>query len=203
MEILWGWEQGWEQPQDHGKCEKTTSVHQTSGTRGWEVMLSLLSAVIQRQSSSLLLEGSLQWKRSRDALQRAWIRHLALQERHRSPLCSKPMGWGPSRAPWVQLRAGICESQITGITSTPQISSSALGVIPEGVGLMTSLSGPISCYLHNDSLDLNSPQSFGSLHHPFLPALLCHNLLLSSTLSSPVVTFCSPWCPQARCQGVP
>lgn len=79
-------------------------------------------------------------------------------------------------------------------------------VISEGVGVMTSLSGPISCYLHNDSADLNSPQSFGSLHHPFLPALLCHNLLLSSTpraLSSPVVTFCSPWCPQARCQGVP
>lgn len=46
---------------------------------------------------------------------------------------------------------------------------------------MTSLSRPISRYLHNDSIDLNSPQSFGSLHHPFLPALLCYNLLLSSS----------------------
>lgn len=46
---------------------------------------------------------------------------------------------------------------------------------------MTSLSKPINFYLHNDSVDLNSPQSFGRLHHTFLPALDCWATLLHIT----------------------
>jgi len=46
---------------------------------------------------------------------------------------------------------------------------------------MTSRSKPISSYLHNDSVDLNSPKSFGCLHHTFLPALDCWATLLHVT----------------------
>ena len=46
---------------------------------------------------------------------------------------------------------------------------------------MTSLSKPISSYLHNDSVDLNPPKSFGCLHHTFLPALDCWAILLHIT----------------------
>lgn len=35
---------------------------------------------------------------------------------------------------------------------------------------MTSFSKPINSYLHNDPVDLNSPKSFGCLHHTFPPA---------------------------------
>lgn len=48
-------------------------------------------------------------------------------------------------------------------------------------GLMTSLSKPISSYLRNDAVDLNSPKSFGCLHHTFLPVLDCWATLLHIT----------------------
>lgn len=144
-------------------------IRQAFGTRDWEEPGTLMSSIIQRQSLSLPLERNLRRERSsRDALQRALDQSAGAAGR----------GTGLLFAP--EPRGGRSELESQAPHGRGSLTAEC-PVISKGVRLMTSLSRPISRYLHNDSIDLNSPQSFGCLHHPFLPALLRCDLLLPST----------------------
>lgn len=131
-------------------------IRQAFGMRDWEEPETWISAMIQRKNS--------------------WKGICRRKERQGCSAClQRALDGAPRTAgtgtcvlsvpePWVQLRAGI--------TNTPAVLLIA-PVTSKGASSMTSLSRPISSDLHNDSADLNSPQSFGSLRGSVLPALLC------------------------------
>lgn len=108
------------------------------------------------------------------------MKHVVVQEEgHVSSFTQPaPRGRGPGsllRQCGHRSEPAIRNAPLLGLFySKPHLIAPVIAKVPAaGVGLMTSLSKSISFYLHNDSVDLNSPKSFGCLHHAFLPAPDC------------------------------